>query len=274
MLWYDKSLVAGAGIAFPDDTWSWDDLHAAAMRISRDANGDGVNDIWGMRTDLDYPLFDTLVKSYGGLVLTPDRRSAAINSAAAAEATRFLRTTIESGAASPAAAVADGSAAFQVGGSWLTSRLASIDGLDWGVAITPKGPAARSVYGGSNQWEVVYRPSQDLNAVWTILKELVGREAMEAYWSSYNLAYGLPAVRSVAEEISMNEVQQVLIASVPFMHDADTSPDWAEWQAAKRNEIMPALLGERSVEESLARAALAIDVILANAFGGSRSGGE
>ena len=56
--------------------------------------------------------------------------------------------------------------------------------------------------------------------------------------------------------------------SVQYMSDADWSPDWAQWQTAKRNGINPILQGSISVQEGLRLAKQGIDNVLANAYGG------
>ena len=35
-LWYNKDMFDEAGIAYPDDTWTWDDLYDAAVKLTKD----------------------------------------------------------------------------------------------------------------------------------------------------------------------------------------------------------------------------------------------
>lgn len=50
-LYYRKDLFAEAGID-PSSLKTWDDLTAAAKRLTRDTNGDGTPDVWGFATPL------------------------------------------------------------------------------------------------------------------------------------------------------------------------------------------------------------------------------
>ncbi len=142
-----------------------------------------------------------------------------------------------------------------------------MSGLDWGVTTVPRGPVTHNTYGGSNLWEVMKRPNQDLDAVVTVLKELVTRETIEAFWASYDEPYSIPSSREVTSRIKLNDIQLVVAQSSEFMTDADWSPDWSIWQTAKNNAITPVLRGERSVQEGLMKAEQDINTVLENAYG-------
>src|SRR5690606_27663194 len=46
---YSVTLFDELGIAPPPDNWTWDDLAEIGSRMSRDLDGDGANDTWGLR---------------------------------------------------------------------------------------------------------------------------------------------------------------------------------------------------------------------------------
>jgi multiple sugar transport system substrate-binding protein len=268
VLWYNNELLRNAGVSAPNSTWNWFDLRTAAKKIARDTDGDGQMDLWGIGAAATHEFFDPLVKSFGGVILNPDRKSAGIESPQAIQATQFVTDMIqEDRAAVMGGGIAGGKVAFQIGGSFNINTFARIEGLDWGIAPVPRGPVAHNTYGGSNMFEVMHRPGQDLQAVWTILKLLLTQETIEAFWTSYQAPYSIPSVRSVAARTKMNTIQQILAQSVGFMSDADWSPDWAIWQAAKRSGIEPVLRGERSAAEGVMRAAQEINKVLDQAYG-------
>jgi len=47
---YNKDMFDAAGLAYPTDDWTWDDLSAAAQALTVDTNGDGEIDQWGFAT--------------------------------------------------------------------------------------------------------------------------------------------------------------------------------------------------------------------------------
>ncbi len=46
-LWYNKTLFETEGVEFPNRDWGLEDLVAAARKLTRDFDGDGLNDLWG-----------------------------------------------------------------------------------------------------------------------------------------------------------------------------------------------------------------------------------
>lgn len=47
LLYYNRDHFDALGLSYPDATWTWDDLIAAARKLTIDFNGDGVIDQWG-----------------------------------------------------------------------------------------------------------------------------------------------------------------------------------------------------------------------------------
>lgn len=47
VLYYNKDMFDAAGIAYPDESWTWDDFLAAAKALTVDKDGDGKIDQWG-----------------------------------------------------------------------------------------------------------------------------------------------------------------------------------------------------------------------------------
>ncbi len=268
MLWYNQDLLASSAVNPPTPAWTWNDLRAASRKVAKDTNGDGINDVYGLSVGTTHVLFDPLVKSFGGYVLKPDRKSSGLDSPQAAEALRFLADMVlQDRTAGIGASFANGKAAFQIEGSYFINTVGRVEGLNWGVTTVPAGPVARNAYGGSNMWEVIRRPGQDMNAIMTMLPELLSMETLEAFWSSYLVPYSLPSWRPAASRLKPSRLQQVLLDSLQYMTDADWSPDWAQWQTAKRGGIDPVLRGERSVQDGLLAAKQAIDIVLNNAYG-------
>ena len=50
-LWYNKTLFDQAGVPYPTRDWTQEDVLAAAQKLTKDLNGDGIPDIWGFFTN-------------------------------------------------------------------------------------------------------------------------------------------------------------------------------------------------------------------------------
>lgn len=263
---YNRELYRRSGLAFPDESWTWDDLRADAQSIARDNNGDGINDVWGFYLPaLDHMRFDPLVRAYGGQVLSEDRREAVFGPTGADEVLQlYLDMIHEDGSTNPVGVAApfnQGATGIYLAGTW---ELRTIDpaGIDYGVVMVPQGPVARSMYGGSNLWVVMKRPSQDIDAVMRILAELVSFDTVSTTSSEYNL----PSRRSHIAQWDLTPASAVLAASAPYMRDGEWTPDWSLWQVAKRNELQPVLTMERPIPEGLQKAVEAVDRILSEVY--------
>lgn len=99
VLIYNKDLFDQAGVAYPTDDWTQDDLQAAAEKIR--ALGD---DIYGIWQPITYNEFFKVAKQYGGALLNEDKTAFTINSpenlkAAQALVDRVLVSNVQPNAA-------------------------------------------------------------------------------------------------------------------------------------------------------------------------------
>lgn len=75
LLFYNKDLFDKAGVAYPNDEWTWADVQSAAEKIK--ALGD---DIWGIYQPITYNEFYKSVQSNGGSLLSEDYSAFTVNS--------------------------------------------------------------------------------------------------------------------------------------------------------------------------------------------------
>lgn len=76
LLFYNKDLFDQAGVEYPNDSWTWADIQAAAEKIKALSE-----DIWGIYQPITYNEFYKSVKGNGGSLLTPDYSAFTLNSA-------------------------------------------------------------------------------------------------------------------------------------------------------------------------------------------------
>lgn len=266
VLVYNKDLFDQAGMPYPDETWTWEDLRLAARRLTQDTNGDGITDIWGYQlSTLNNVTFDPLVRAYGGELLSVDRRESRLNSPAAAEVLQLYYEMVHQDRSTSyrnaGTALATGRSAMEVMGSW-TVRTVDAAGINYGVEMVPQGPVARASYGGSNVWAVIKRQNQDMEAVWTVLQELVALDTLRLISNEY----GLPSRLSLIPDWVPTPVNQALVRSAPYMRDGGWTPDWSNWQNAKQVELFAAVGGTVPIPEALERAVNVINLFLDQAY--------
>ena len=70
-LWYNKDMFDEAGIAYPDDTWTWDDLYDAAVKLTKD---DGSQYGIAMNPSNEQDGWMNVIYSMGGNVISDDMK--------------------------------------------------------------------------------------------------------------------------------------------------------------------------------------------------------
>ena len=81
-LYYNKAMFDAAGLAYPDDTWTWDKLLEVGKQLTLDTNGDGQTDQWGFyteTTDMEN-YWSSLVWQNGGDIVSADHTQTLLGS--------------------------------------------------------------------------------------------------------------------------------------------------------------------------------------------------
>ena len=128
-LWYNKTLFDEAGIAYPDDTWTWDDLKEAARKLTKEDKSQ-YGFCAGLHNQEGYYNF---VYQNGGEIITADKKSGYDEAATIAGVDEYFSFVREG--LSPeiyddkarAEAIENGLCAMGMFGSWNLSGFASSD---------------------------------------------------------------------------------------------------------------------------------------------------
>lgn len=167
ILFYNKNLFDREGLPYPNDNWTWDDYRAAAKRLTRDTDGDGIMDEFGATFAQWQDGYYCWFFQNGGRVLSPAiapslRRGlgeapsvrATFSDPKVVEAVRFLHTltrddrTIPTDVNKPKAV---GTGLFEAGklamygptGSFYIPAYRAYEKVDWDIASVPAGPSGK-----------------------------------------------------------------------------------------------------------------------------------
>lgn len=274
---YNKKLFDEAGLPYPTNDWTWNDLLDMAIKLTK---GEGVEAQYGFYTYTGvYPL-QCYVWSNGGDFISPDGKKASgyCDSEATIQALDWyvkLRTeygvspTAESeqtlGGASEMF-INDRLAIYDTG-RWPQSSFKAVEGLDFGTVLPPKSPNTNQLVTVLHEAGWCMNPASPykFNEAWELLKALAGPLAhkirTEAGWA-------IPAIPSVVEELGLldDPIEKTWFEAVPF---ATVSPCFTRtivWSVADA-EFVPAIeaafLGEATAEEAMKKVAPIVDDILA-----------
>jgi multiple sugar transport system substrate-binding protein len=80
VLLFHKGLFDEAGLPYPNTDWTLEDMSKAAMRLTRDENGDGVTDRFGYALRPGLPGAYPMLSLFGAQLFSQDGRTCLINS--------------------------------------------------------------------------------------------------------------------------------------------------------------------------------------------------
>lgn len=177
-LFYNKSMFDEAGVEYPDESWTWDDLRTAAEELTREAEGRRV---WGFYAHNLYPSWVSFVGQAGGQ-LFDDSGTPQLNSPEVGDALEYLHGLMYADGVAPTPGeVPEGTNPFQAGlvamavdGSYsVLPTLQNVD-FDWGVAQLPQGEERGAAYW--TQGIAVNASTEAPEAAWEFAKFLMSPE--------------------------------------------------------------------------------------------------
>ena len=142
-LLYNKAIFDKYGVEYPTDKWTWEDMYAAAKKISEDSKGE----VYGMamNTSNNQDGWYNLIYSYGGQVITDDHKGTTIGSDKAKAGMEMTRKLLTVGAPQSVVAETGTDSLFMSGkvgmitqGSWMINAFYTAEGhANYAWALLP-----------------------------------------------------------------------------------------------------------------------------------------
>jgi multiple sugar transport system substrate-binding protein len=209
-VYYNKKIFDRFGVAYPQDGWTWEDFLGAAQTLTKDTNGDGQTDIWGVQLTGSWnPGFEYWVAAGGGQLVSPDGLGflGYMDSPQNAESLQFYTSLYHTYHIAPITEslnpfdpsnnqFASGEAAMMLFGRWPLAGLRANSAIDLGVVGLPAGKRRANIllWGGFG----ISALSQHQDAAWRFLRFYAGEPGAQV-WKNW----ALPTVRSVAESAGL-----------------------------------------------------------------------
>jgi ABC-type glycerol-3-phosphate transport system substrate-binding protein len=276
VLYYNKALFDAAGVAYPDANWTWDDLLAAAEKLTV-KDGDTVKQ-YALAMENNGKFSKWLLQN-GGSILDDMRNPSkcTLADAKSVEAIAFFADMLANGYAMRDADLnqAGGDAgAFQSGQAAMivqnTSRVSGFNaaGMNYDVAVVPipEGGIRWNPAGGA-AW-VMSANSDNKDAAWTFLSWLQGSEGGEKLYTERGEIF--PALQSVAnspvfmtDDPPANKQAIIDEAAASGVGAFGYFPEWDELAGSIINPGLDRIwTGEATAEESLAGLCEQVDQFL------------
>ncbi len=202
ILYYNKDLFDATNVSYPTDTWTWDDMLAAAKKLTNaDQQTYGFSSIPPYR---DWQV-EPWVLSNGGKLINDERTEWALVGPEAEGAYQYLVDLVKTNKVAPEPQAQStvnlfviGKGAMYVSGQWEIPGNREAVKFNWDVAAIPAGPKGHKpiTHGGTY---VMNAKTKAPEAAWKIQKWICGQPDWQSnvYGAS---GYSLPALKSVSEE--------------------------------------------------------------------------
>ncbi|AXI10457.1 extracellular solute-binding protein [Oceanobacillus sp. 143] len=266
-LYYNKQLFDDAGVDYPDESWTWEDIETEGEKlVNKDEGVFG----YAAHTTVNQQGYYNLIHQAGGYVISEDRTKSGFDSPESKEAFAFLKNLIDKGI-SPSTQNQIETESKQL---FMSNKLAMIPlvsvntpelhealGDKLGVAPLPKGKQAASIVHGIG-WAMNDKV-EDEELAWDLIKSLTSEQANKDIAES---GFSIPAMQSTGD-IWLNSVPSV---DLQVFLDAQENGGAAypiserttEWQDIETKEIQQAFLEGTSIDEALDRIAEGMNKIL------------
>lgn len=199
LLYYNRDYFDALGLSYPDATWTWDDLIAAAQKLTIDFDGDGVIDQWGYGA-LDYNDFASAI---GAVRMDIARHRSTYSSPDMLKVITFLQDLIYRYKVHPPPFVqinetdsfVTGKLAMTVSGVW-NIRSYNRSDYRWGIAPIPTDTRERKRHSPSGGVaHCISARSPHPQEAWKLVKFLCGDPGQRALARS---GTSVPVVKRIA----------------------------------------------------------------------------
>lgn len=286
VLFYNKNLFDKAGVAYPTDEWTWEDLKASAAKLTVDAGGKTAEDSgfdaasvnqFGLTFFSITEGWFSVMKSYGGGALDEKAENSIINSPENKQAFEWMVDGMQRGIItdpvdlksfqSNTAVFPSGSAAMRIG-IYARVQAANEAGLNYDVTLLPKGPDGKRVSPViANSWVINQKSSDEkAQAAWEWIKYWTTEDDVQKQWTE--LGEAVPVKKSVAEsEVFLKAGEQpanrqAFLDSLEFAQTLDNNAVWEEWVGKFNEHAERAFLGDATVDQALSEADAAVQAVL------------
>ena len=272
-LFYNKDMFDEAGLPYPTDDWVLDDLLDNAKKLTKDLNGDGRVDQWGISGTLTHETINApVLAGFGARLVNEDETETLVTTPEAAEAFKWwiALDTEHKVAPSPAqvSAIVEpftfGRVGMTFGGSWMMERWLRYGTFDADVAHVPAGPAGRyTTVAGSGYG--ISASTKHAEAAWLYLSEYLSEEGVKFMWG--RTGRGSPSRLSAWPDfIQAWEGKNVRVFEEMLnygLFQRPISPAAPQAFNIINREIELMQLGRKSVEEGLQQIKKEVDAVLA-----------
>lgn len=275
VMYFNKDMFDEAGVPYPDETWTWDDVITYGQQLTQDTDGDGTVDqyaLWADLWDMEL-LWGSMIWQFGGEILNEDYTQTLLAEGGAMDAWRLIEQMIFEYGIMPTPSVAEqfgdpfesGNAAMTPAGHWVVPLYSNVD-FNWDVAPLPQGNERVSMV--NSVGFVIAKDTEHPEEAWSFLKFLVGEPGQSRITS---LGLGVPTLMDIANSDAYLQQETAPINHALFIEAMDYAQvkpcfrGYDEWATIFGDGMYSIWLGEAELEETLSELVPQADQVLQDA---------
>lgn len=270
-LWYNKTYFDEAGLDYPDESWTWETLREAAKKLTRE---DGSVYGYAINTSNNQDSYYNLIYSYGGSVISDDKKTSKMDDPKTIEAMEVVEGMIQDGSVPDLQTLSEngtqvlfesGKVAMVTQGSWMVPAFRDNEytAANCDVAVLPSGPESRvSIYNGLG-WAADAN-GKNPDAAWSLIEYLGTKEAQ---LRQAELGVTMSAYKGTSDAWK-NSVPGFDLQAYLDMLDAKLvirpySRNTTVWETMIQQDLGPVWTGNKTMADALKEITAKMNAILA-----------
>jgi multiple sugar transport system substrate-binding protein len=260
VMYYNKNLFDAAGLAYPNDDWTWDDFITAAQALTLDTDQDGQADQYGAGIEPELIRVAPFVWQNGGEV--SNESMLLLSQPPALKAVQWfvdwqVKYHIVPDAAGEEAESSEnrfinGRTAMYFNSRRVVPTFREITAFDWDAASLPAGGRDATIL--HSDAYCLTAASKNKDAAWTFIEFANSVEGQTLIAASGRTVPSLIAVaesEAFLEPGAKPEHSRVFLDSIDTMLRFPQQANWAEIEEITSEEIKRAFYGDVSVEDAM-----------------------
>lgn len=225
-VYYNKAIFDAYGVDYPQDGWTWNDMLETAQALTKDTDGDGRTDLWGIQLTANWTTgFEYYVAAAGGRLINEEGTSfvGEMDSPETIEAVQFFSDLYNVHKVAPPPAdyslwaggnseFGNGKAAMRLFGRWPQAGYLDNPNVDLGLVGVPQAEERANIlfWGGFG----IYSGTDHPEAAWRFLRFYAGEQGSDV-WKDW----AIPPVAAVAASAGLTDdpIEGVWISELDYL---------------------------------------------------------
>lgn len=264
VVYYNRDLFKAAGAPEPAADWTWDDFLTTAQALTRDTDGDGAIDQYGLGTEVSFLRLAPFVWQNGGEIVDNPNRPSVLTldmpeSYAAFQWFVDLQTkhhvvpdAVAEEAQDSESRFLNGTTAMFLQSRRIVPTLRESAAFDWDVAPLPRGKQAATVLHSDGY--CMTSTTKNADAAWRLIEFANSPEGQTIVAGTGRT---VPSIKSVAESPAFLDPNtkpahaQVWLDALPYLHNMPIAATWMDVESIVDSELERAYYGQATVDEAI-----------------------